>query len=211
MIKKIIGIAIVVVVILASACIEYKPKINETMTPTIMPTATTPQPTQIRAPTVLDLRDLIPQNNLPNDFELVTIYNDTTSGINSTEQILKYITGNLSIGSISSARGIYKYSGVGSTDVRVTVIKTTSLDNAKNVIENYKKSKPEFKHDVSSTVARFATVEFNGHTATEIRELTPDQKNVKYSYIWQNENYVFIVDGNHDRDASMELARLTKY
>ncbi|MFQ6062194.1 MAG: hypothetical protein ACE5J9_03335, partial [Methanosarcinales archaeon] len=74
-----------------------------------------------------------------------------------------------------------------------------------------KKSKPEFKHDVSSTIARFATVEFNGHTATEIRELTPDQKNVKYSYIWQNENYVFIVDGNHDRDASMELARLTKY
>lgn len=211
MIKKIIGIVIVVVVILASACIEYKPKINETMTPTIMPTATTPQPTQIRAPTVLDLRDLIPQNDLPNDFELVTIYNDTTPGINSTEQILSSITGNLSIGSISSARGIYSFGGVGSYDVRVTVIKTTSLDNAKSVIENYKKSKPEFKHDVSSTVARFVTVEFNGHSADEIREVAADQKNVKYSYIWQNENYVFLVEGNHDRDASMELAWLTGY
>lgn len=108
-------------------------------------------------------------------------------------------------GSLVGAEGVYKYSD--GSDFYVNVVELEDSDSAEGLIFAYKSS---FKQ--LSTGNRFVEEPLNGHFATKITDhVTVGGDQVpRYSYIWQNETFVFLVNGNTE-DAALikELAEAT--
>lgn len=195
----IIGMTVIILLAVAvHACIV--PDDPEIPTPTPAQTPVTPQ----------TIRDMIPTENLPGTFELRAVIDEETRGMNITEEALSLISGNLSVGEIKAVQGIYPFEG-GSYDVFVTIIECIDSMNAANAVENYK-SQPDFAKPPSLTISRFGKATFNGHEATEVRRKPLGNDGIRYGYVWSNGNRVFIVEpGTDDKQASMELARMTGY
>ena len=198
-IDKIGMILIILLAVAVHACIV--PDEPEIPTPTPTQTPVTPQ----------TIADMIPGENLPGTFELIAIIDENTPGsMNITEEALSMISGNLSVGEITAVQGMYNFEG-GAYTVFVTIIECTDSMNAANAVENYK-SQPDFAKPPSLTISRFGKATFNGHEATEVRRKPLGNDGIRYGYVWSNGNRVFIVEpGTDDRQASMELARMTEY
>src|SRR5665648_295489 len=97
----------------------------------------------------------------------------------------------------------------------IFAIRAEDASGAANAITNYL-ALDKFRNDVkpvgSTTITpRFAEATINGHNVTEIRIQTPDMKQIKYQYVWSTEDVAFIVSGNTDKVATLELAKLTGY
>jgi len=197
--KAINIIMITLLAVAACACIEPEPTPTETPTPTQTPA--TPQ----------GIADMIPAENLPGTFELIAIIDENTPGSkNITAEALSTIAGNLSVGEIKAVQGIYDFEAK-AYSVSVTVIECTDSVNAANAVENYK-NQPDFANPPSKTVSRFGAARFNGHDATEVRRKPLGSDDIRYGYIWSNDNFVFIVEpGTDDKLASMKLAEMTGY
>ena len=189
-------ILIILLAVAVHACIV--PDEPEIPTPTPTQTPVTPQ----------SIADAIPTENLPGTFKLRAIIDENTIGsMNITEEALSIIAGNLSVGEIKAVQGVY--TSEGGSDVFVTIIECTDSMNAANAVENYK-SQPNFAKPPSLTISRFGKATFNGHEATEVRRKPLGNDGIRYGYVWSNGNRVFIVEpGTDDRQASMELARMT--
>ncbi|MCK5660078.1 MAG: hypothetical protein KAH86_01875, partial [Methanosarcinales archaeon] len=160
------------------------------------------------------LTQLIPQDALPESFRLLAMAEESTQGMNATKAALEQISGDADIGTVTAAKGIYKFEG-DSYDAYVFAIRAEDAGGATNAVTNYL-ARDKFKNDVkpvgsTSTTSRFAETTVNGHKVTEIRVQTPDMKHIKYQYVWSTEDVAFIVSGNTDRMATLELARLTGY
>nr|QNO49377.1 hypothetical protein ICHGDBFH_00032 [Methanosarcinales archaeon ANME-2c ERB4] len=197
------AIKIIMIILLAvAACACIVPEEPEIPIPT--PTQTPPTPQGIA--------DAIPSENLPGTFKLIAVIDENTTGsMNITEDALSMIAGNLSVGAIKAVQGIYDFEAK-TYSVSVTVIECTDSVNAANAVENYK-NQPDFENPPSRTVSRFGAARFNGHEATEVRRKPPlGSDDIRYGYIWSNDNHVFIVEpGTDDKQASMELAAMTGY
>jgi len=198
-IDKIRMTVIILLAVAVHACIV--PDEPEIPTPTPTQTPVTPQ----------TIADMIPSENLPGTFELIAIIDENTLGsMNITEEALSMISGNLSVGEITAVQGMYNFEG-GAYTVFVTIIECTDSMNAANAVENYK-SQPDFAKPPSLTISRFGKATFNGHEATEVRRKPLGNDGIRYGYVWSNGDRVFIVEpGTDDRQASMELARMTGY
>ncbi len=171
-----------------------------------------PTPTPIQTPaTSPGIADMIPAENLPGTFKLIALVDENTSGsMNITEEAMSTIAGNLSVGAIKAVQGVYDFEAM-TYSVFVTVIECADSVNAANAVENYKNN-PDFEKPPSRTVSRFGKVTFNEHEATEVRRKPLGSDDIRYGYVWSNDNRVFIVEpGTGNKLESMELAQLTGY
>jgi hypothetical protein len=153
-----------------------------------------------------------------------TISGEDASGISKIENLpagFEYV-GNLSLsadeiksdykaenvsGILGGSEGIYK--GSNNSDYYIDVIQFESKEAANNFISVYKSTFKPLREG-----SRFAEESFNGHSAVRITDYVIDAgKDVpRYSYIWNNENYVLIVSGNTvDSSPVRQLAEATGY
>jgi hypothetical protein len=135
--------------------------------------------------------------NLPAGFEFVGNLSLPTDEIKSS-----YKAENVS-GILEGCEGLYK--GSNNTDYVLDVIQFENKEAANKFISSYKSSlKP----------VNVAEESFNGHSAVRAtNHITIEGQSIpRYSYIWNNENYVLIVSGNTaDSSPVKQLAEATGY
>jgi len=149
----------------------------------------------------------IPAKDLPSEFRLLAIKDNTTPGVNMTDEISDFY-GSRSIGQVEAAKGIYVWGTMGvDYDAVVTVIKCQDEEHAKVAVSNYR-SLPRFEKPPFEGVDRFSTASINGHDVLEIRKGVND-KALRFLYLWNNKNMVVLVEGNSDRGASQNLGKET--
>ena len=113
-------------------------------------------------------------------------------------------------GILEGSEGGYK--GSNGTDYYIDVIKFEDKEAANNFIESYKSSFKPLNN--TSNISRFMDESLNGHSAVKITDFViSDGKTIpRYTYIWNNENYVIVVFGNTADESSIrQLAEATKY
>ena len=199
--KYLVILLAIIAIIAASACIDDDTP-DDTPVTTNLPISD------------MELTQLVPQDALPESFRLLAMAEESTQGMNATEAALEQISGDADIGTVTAVKGIYKFEG-DSYDAYVFAIRAEDAGGATNVVTNYL-ARDKFENDIklvgsTSITSRFAETTVNGHKVTEIRIQTPDMRHIKYQYVWSTEDVAFIVSGNTDRTATLELARLTGY
>jgi len=150
----------------------------------------------------------VPTENLPEGFELLGVINESTQGVDMETEIEDF-QGEEDIGDVKATVGIYQWGELGKDyNAKVTILECQSPEYAQAAYNNYvnqtKFQKPLFKKG-----DRFGTAIVNGKEVTEIKDRTRNDE-IKYIYIWTNENLVVLVEGNNDQAASLELASATK-
>jgi predicted small secreted protein len=139
--------------------------------------------------------------NLPIGFEYVGNLSLSTGDIKSN-----YKAENVS-GILGGSEGFYK--GYNNSDFYLDVIQFENTKAAKDFILMYQSSFTPLKGG-----SRFVEDPFNGHSAMRITDYVTDAgKSVpRYSYIWNNENYVLVVSGSTvDCSIVRQLAEATGY
>lgn len=147
----------------------------------------------------------VPTDDLPEGFKLIAVLNNSTPGINMDNEIEDF-RGHEDIGKVLATGGIYQWGDWGDYDAIITLIECDSTGYAKAAISNYI-SQPKFENPPFKGVDRFSSAIVNGHEVTEIRDRAGDD--IRYLYIWNNENIVALAQGNSDRGKSLELASAT--
>ncbi|WMW26173.1 hypothetical protein RE474_05520 [Methanolobus sediminis] len=143
--------------------------------------------------------DLVPIDNLPENYELLGIRDLSAETVGSEYAVVEGIVG--------GSEGLY--TNAESTDVYVDVIETNSAENAEEFINAYK---GEFSD--LAVGDRFTDVSINGHSAVQILDYVivgmEDAK--RYTYIWSNGKFVFVVGGaTEDSEVLLTLAESTGY
>ncbi|WP_292390506.1 hypothetical protein [Methanosarcina sp. UBA5] len=144
--------------------------------------------------------DISKLKNLPEGFEYV---GSTT--LNASDIKIDYNAENVSK-VVGGSEGMYKYN---ESDFYLDVIEFGNAEATTNLIDAYKSS---FKPLTEGS--RFVDESFNGHSAVRIADyVTIEGKEVpRYSYIWSNGNYVFVVTGTTADDSLVrQLAEATGY
>ncbi len=145
------------------------------------------------------------RTNSDNPKAKVILGEDGTNTIKNLPTGFKYV-GNLSL-STGDIKNNYKaenvsgilrgseklYKGSNNSDFYLDVIQFENPDDANDFILMYKSSFTPLKEG-----SRFVEDPLNGHPAVRIIDYFTDEgKSVpRYSYIWNNENYVSVVSGN---------------
>ena len=139
--------------------------------------------------------------NLPIGFEYVGNLSLSIRDIKSN-----YKVENVS-GILGGSEGLYK--GSNESDFYLDVIQFENTEAAKKFILMYQSSFTPLKAG-----SRFVEDPFNRHSAVRITDYVIDAgKSVpRYSYIWNNENYVLVVSGSTvDCSIVRQLAEVTGY
>lgn len=148
-----------------------------------------------------DIAGISTLDSVPAGFEYVD-----TIPLRIDETLNDYKAENVS-GVLNVSEGIYKDSN--KTEYHIDVIELEDEEAANNFITTYKASFPPLGNG-----SRFTDVSFNGHSAVKITEyVTAGGETVpRYSYLWNNENYVMRVFGNTaEEDPIKQLAEATGY
>jgi hypothetical protein len=144
--------------------------------------------------------DISKLENLPSGFEYVG-----SVSLNAADIKIDYNAENVSE-VIGGSEGMYKYN---ESDFYLDVIELENAEATTNLIDAYKSSFTPLTNG-----SRFVEESFNGHSAVRIADyVTTEGKEVpRYTYIWSNENHVFIVTGNSAEDSLVkQLAEATGY
>lgn len=131
--------------------------------------------------------DVIPINNLPTGF--------TYLGVHDIQII---IGGN----PLNVTEGVYRYNG---DEIYIQAIK---YDDPSSLLSRYKEDvRKEYKGDFSP----FEDIQLNGHKATKITDysIIKGEQKVRYSVVWANDKYMFLVGKSFDNDSLMALATAT--
>ena len=154
--------------------------------------------------TVISDEDAVGMNkikNLPIGFEYVGNLSLSKGDIKNN-----YKAENVS-GILGGSEGLYK--GSNNSDFYLDVIKFENIAATNDFILTYKFSFTPLKKN-----SRFVEDPFNGHSAVRITDYVIDAgKSVpRYTYIWNNENYVLVVSGSTvDSSLVRQLAEATGY
>ncbi len=149
----------------------------------------------------------VPTENLPEGFELLADINESTPGVDMEAEIEDF-RGAEEIKDVKATVGIYQWGELGKDyDARVTVLECQDPECAQAAYSNYV-NQTKFQNPPFKGVDRFGTAIVSGKEVTEIRDRTG--REIRYYYIWTDENLVVLVEGNNDRAASLELASATK-
>ncbi|MCL7411890.1 MAG: hypothetical protein M8350_08850 [Methanosarcinaceae archaeon] len=108
-------------------------------------------------------------------------------------------------GIVAAAEGIYQ--DAYSDEMHITAVEFDDSDAAENFVNQYKLSIPPLAKG-----ERFVEESFNGHFATRIVDYSTygGEQVARYSYLWSNDKFVFIVDGNtEDFTQTRALAEAT--
>jgi hypothetical protein len=144
----------------------------------------------------------VPKDDLPESFELLAALPEMDSRVNMTDYIEDFY-GDLDIGPANVSVGIYQWGEPsGPYDAKITLIRLTDEENAKNAVSNFKS---QYDDLVARGLPVFGNATINGHEALEIRDLVGD-KSIRYLYLWNTDSLVALVEGNNDRNQSLELA-----
>ena len=94
-------------------------------------------------------------------------------------------------GIVDAAEGIYQ--NADSVEVHIIVVECEDSTAADEFVDQYKLSIPPLARGT-----QFVEESFNGHFATRIMDYTTmgGEQVARYSYLWSNNNFVFIVNGN---------------
>lgn len=188
--KKMIALisALAVLIIAFSGCVgDNNPAVNET------------ESNNSGANAISDLN--LSEINVPANFSYYATFPLTKNEIKSD-----YGAENVS-GILEGSEGCYSDSN--KTDYYIDVIKLEDQEAANNFITAYKSSFPPLNN-----ISRFTDESFNGHSAVKITDYVTSGENTvpRYSYIWNNENYVIVVFGNTDDESLVkQLAEATGY
>ena len=148
----------------------------------------------------------VPTENLPEGFTFIAVFDDSTPGIIIEDEIADF-RGDEDIGAVWATIGIYHWAEMGTGyDSKITVMDCESESKAEAAVSNYV-GQPKFGKPPFVGVDRFGTAVVNGREVTEIRSAVG--KELKYIYIWNEGDQVVLVEGNGDRDSSIELASAT--
>jgi hypothetical protein len=142
-------------------------------------------------------QSLVPMDNLPESYEFLGSRDLSVGHIE-----YEYVPVE---GIVAGLEGLYMY--LNSTDVYVDVIELNSSISAEDFIVQYK---ADFKE--LSTGQRFTEVSINGHSAIRILKYSGASNSPRYTYIWSNGKFVFVVGGaTDDSDVLLTLAESTGY
>ena len=97
-------------------------------------------------------------------------------------------------GIVGVAEAIYQ--NADSVDLRITVVGCEDNTVADEFVNQYKLSLPPLARET-----QFAEESFNGHFATRIMDHTTvgGEQVARNAYMWSNDNFVFIVNGNTEK------------
>lgn len=110
-------------------------------------------------------------------------------------------------GITDAAESIYRNSD--GTEVHITAVEFDDISSAETFIEEYKAGFKPLKNG-----SRFLDKSFNNHTATQVTKYVTEGGGQvpRYTYIWNNENIVFMVrDNTDDYTVTRQFAEATGY
>lgn len=151
----------------------------------------------------------IPRTILPDGFKLLAALPEMDSNVNMTDYITEFY-GEKEIDPVNISVGIYQWEaadGVQPYDAKITYMRLADEEGALSAIYNFK-NQADYTEQIAKGIEIFANATINDHDALEIRHIQ-DSKNFKYIYLWNNMDLVVLVEGNSDRNQSLQLASAT--
>jgi len=148
----------------------------------------------------------LPRENLPEGFYFFTSLPDPDGRVNMTDEIEDFY-GELDIDPVDPANisvGIYKWAD-SILDAKITMVRLSDEEKADNAISNFK-----FQYDdmVARGLPILSNATVNGHPSLQIKDVRGDNS-IRYLFLWRAGNLVTLVEGNQDRNQSLELAEAT--
>ena len=138
-----------------------------------------------------DINSLVIIDNLPEGYEILGTYPDFSEYDSNYENI------------INSSEGIYKDQNY--KDVYLDVLEFDTESNAINFIEEYKsRNKPVIDKDI------FITTTINGQSVTrmETHTISKGTQEPRYSFFWNDKNYVYIIKSNsNDENSALNMVK----
>lgn len=147
-----------------------------------------------------EIQNLVPVDSIPEGYEFLGSHNLTAEYIGN-----EYISFE---GINAGHEGLYMYNE--STNAYIDIVEFESQSAAENFITGYMATFDELK----SADDRFTDTVINDHSAVQILEYeTINSETAKrYTYIWNNGRYVFVVGGATDNSTILkDLAEATGY
>jgi len=127
------------------------------------------------------------------------------SSVNMTDYIEDFY-GDLDIGPANVSVGIYQWGELGdSYDAKVTLIQFADEEAANNAVSNFKS---QYDDMVARGMPIFSNATINGHESLQIKDLRGDNS-IRYLFLWNTNSLVTLVEGNDNRNQSLELAEAT--
>ena len=149
----------------------------------------------------------VPKVGLPAGFKLLAALPEMDHHVNMTDYITEFY-GEKDIGTANVSVGIYQWGKPGeSYDAKVTFIRLLDEEHARSAISNFKSQKT-YRDQLARGLPIFGNATVNGHEALEVRDIGGDNS-FKYLYLWNTGNIVSFVEGNGDKNQSLELANST--
>ncbi len=149
----------------------------------------------------------IPKENLPEGFKLMAALPEMDSSVNMTDYITDFY-GPEEIGPANASVGIYQWSDPGlGYDAKITLIQLSDEEHAKAAVSNFKSQKT-YQDQLARNLPIFGNATVNGHDALEIKDIRGDNS-FRYLYLWNTGSTVALVEGNGDRNQSLELAGIS--
>ena len=150
----------------------------------------------------------MPRENLPEGFKFVASLPDPDGRVNMTDEIEDFY-GKLDIDPVDPANisvGIYQWADPGlAYDAKITIIRLSDEEKADNAISNFKS---EYDEMVARGLPIFGNATVNGHPSLQIKDVRGDNS-IRYLFLWRAGSLVTLVEGNQDRNQSLELAEAT--
>lgn len=149
----------------------------------------------------------VPKENLPEGFKLLAALPEMDSNVNMTDYIKEFY-GAESIGPANTSVGIYQWGKPGEAyDAKITLIQLSDEEHAAAAISNFKSQKT-YQDQLARGLPIFGNATINGHETLEIKDIRGDNS-IRYLYLWNKASIVALVEGNHDKNQSLELASAT--
>jgi hypothetical protein len=149
----------------------------------------------------------VPTDNLPDGFKLLAVLPGENSNLNMTDYITEFL-GPDEIGQANVSVGIYKWKNEDGSydldDAKITLIKLSDEEHAKDAISNFK-SQDEYKRLLARNLPIFGNATVNGHETLEIKDVKGDNT-IRFLYLWNVGDIIVLIEGNGDRNQSLELA-----
>jgi hypothetical protein len=151
----------------------------------------------------------IPKTMLPDGFKLLATLPEMDSNVNMTDYITEFY-GEKEIKPINISVGIYQWEakeGGQPYDAKVTYIRLPDQEQALAAINNFR-SQEDYADQIARGLKIFGNATINDHDALEIRHIQ-NSNSYKYIYLWNNLDLVVLVEGNNDKNQSLQLASAT--
>jgi hypothetical protein len=150
----------------------------------------------------------VPRANLPEGFTLLAALPENDPSVNMTDYIVEF-SGPQDIGPANNISvGIYRWGVPGdSYDAKIIQIQLSDEEHADGAVSNFKMQE-EYQEQLARGISIFGNATVNGHPTLEIKDIRGDNS-IRYLYLWNVGSIVALVEGNHDRSKSLELASAT--